>query len=57
MNVGRIEVRQGDIWVTVCDEGWGMEDAQVVCQQLGYTAAIGAPVNGFYGYGRDKTNV
>ena len=54
-NVGRVEVeirRQGAVWATVCDEGWGLEDAQVVCQQLGYTAAVGAPVRGFYGHGR-----
>ena len=39
----------GALWTSVCDMEWGMEDAQVVCQQLGYTAAIGAPVGAFYG--------
>ena len=50
-NAGRVEMSREDVWVTVCDEGWGLKDAQVVCQQLGYTAAVGAPLGAFYGQG------
>jgi hypothetical protein len=33
---GRVEVCQDGQWKTVCNRGWGDDEAQVVCRQLGF---------------------
>ena len=37
-----MEVFFGDSWGTVCDDGWSITEAAVVCRQLGYDHAVDA---------------
>ncbi|XP_040086130.1 CD5 antigen-like isoform X1 [Oryx dammah] len=40
---GRLEVLHKGIWGSVCDDGWGIKEEQVVCQQLGCGKPIFVP--------------
>lgn len=48
---GRVEVYHEGEWGTVCDDGWDLAEAQVVCRQLNFPGAKSVVIGKDYGEG------
>ena len=51
---GRVEVYHNGEWGIVCGNGWDLNDAQVVCRELGFGPAIVATNRPLYGQSDDS---
>uniref|UniRef100_A0A8C3JUL2 Soluble scavenger receptor cysteine-rich domain-containing protein SSC5D n=1 Tax=Calidris pygmaea TaxID=425635 RepID=A0A8C3JUL2_9CHAR len=52
---GRVEVTHNGTWAALCDEGWSLAEARVVCRQLGCGRALSAPIGSRFGPGPGQT--
>ena len=48
---GRVELFFKEQWGTVCDDNWNLNDANVVCNSLGYNGAVSAVTLAGFGQG------
>lgn len=53
---GNVMVYHNGQWGIVCDDGWSLRAADVVCKSLGYVRALGHTSQGYFGTPREGEN-
>lgn len=56
-NEGRVEIFSDGEWGTICDDGWDINDAAIVCRQLGFGSPYEATHWADHGEGIGKVNI
>lgn len=51
---GRVEIYHAGQWGTICDDHWGMQEANVACRELDCGTAVAVKFKAFYGMGTDQ---
>ncbi|XP_054833749.1 galectin-3-binding protein [Eublepharis macularius] len=51
LNEGRVEIYYDGQWGTICDDGWDMAEADVVCRSLGFIGAKEVKASAAFGQG------
>uniref|UniRef100_A0A3B4AYR2 Soluble scavenger receptor cysteine-rich domain-containing protein SSC5D n=1 Tax=Periophthalmus magnuspinnatus TaxID=409849 RepID=A0A3B4AYR2_9GOBI len=51
---GRVEIYHAGQWGTICDDHWGMQEANVACRELDCGNAVAVKYKAFYGKGTDQ---
>ncbi len=52
-----VKAADTDDWGTICSDDWGIEEANVVCKELGYCHALHALGGGTYGTSDESLDV
>ncbi|XP_037541065.1 deleted in malignant brain tumors 1 protein [Nematolebias whitei] len=51
---GRVEVYHEGQWGTICDDKWGIQEADVTCREMNCGSALAVKYKAFYGRGHDQ---
>ncbi len=50
-NEGRVEILYNQVWGTLCDDGWDVNDAGVLCNELGFPGVAAVQGGASFGEG------